>query len=191
MADEYNPIDSIIEKAQKMVAKDVYIPEEFKNERNPVENIKNRVYSLQYNVPNMKIQKELIEEILPMAYEIKTDMLDTSKSWHRVDTDKDYDELVDWYFENDENTLTIFTRLRGQLTNGHDHDHLEVCFHIHDYDETTDIKYFLWIRLGMKHLDYIVTKYKLTRKMKYIQEDEKFYIDKSAFDTKPHIIIVK
>lgn len=95
---------------------------------------------------------KFLEEARELAYEVRTEELDCSKSFARANTEKTFEDVVKIYKKSKYKFFGIVKREEGFG----EPEHVEICL---VGDE--GIQYFIFIRLEIKYLDCLVGKYKL------------------------------
>ncbi len=110
--------------------------------------------NIHYSIPKDK-REEILCAAIEIAYFVKVDQLDCSKSWMREDTDKTVEEVLNIGL-NDKNTLYSFI-LRGAFQ---DNTYYEAGLSTIGFK----IDYFLWINLSLENGQKIIDKYGLTDK---------------------------
>ena len=95
---------------------------------------------------------ELIRECKIYAFKTWCDMLDCDKSYSRIESDKDFDEIIEILTSND--YLSFVSR---DVAMFNEDNYLEVCFNT----IRIGVDYFIWTYIDLKHIDYFKDKYNI------------------------------
>ena len=95
---------------------------------------------------------ELIKECKTLAYKSWCDMLDCNKSYARIESDKDFEEIIEILTADD-----YLTFVHRDVAGFNEDNYLEVCFST----IRLDVNYFIWTKIDLKHMNYLKNKYKI------------------------------